>query len=51
MQYAYGYNPLKGDKNIMWNTKTYDYPDNVTPLMKKYYERKQREKTRVSENK
>lgn len=39
-----GYNPLKGDDvgKLMVNCKPYLYPDNVTPLMKKYYERKER---------
>ncbi|KAJ8688405.1 hypothetical protein QAD02_024200 [Eretmocerus hayati] len=43
-KYERDYNPLKGDKNILMKMNRYLHPDHVTPLIKKYEERKLREK-------
>ncbi|NP_001161245.1 NADH dehydrogenase [ubiquinone] 1 alpha subcomplex subunit 10, mitochondrial [Nasonia vitripennis] len=42
--YLYPYNVHKGDKGVLWKDKFHLCDDRVTPLMKKYYERKEREK-------
>jgi len=40
--YSAGYNPMKGDKNLLTKTDFYFTKDYVTPLLEKYYERKKR---------
>ncbi|XP_058805840.1 NADH dehydrogenase [ubiquinone] 1 alpha subcomplex subunit 10, mitochondrial [Phymastichus coffea] len=44
-KYDPGYNILKGDKDVLWKDKFILAKDHVTPLIQKYYERKQKLKS------